>query len=133
MAGLPSLTCGATDTDPCTQPRVLTWNDFGDRGGENELLQAFSQNGLIEFDDFDTYTTRGPSSLVSNGLGSAGRHGANSAQLAGYDCLVYECGDLSSGLISDGSGTGNNDKGNDVGTLTGWFSQPGNRWCCVLR
>ncbi len=106
-----------------SQPTVLFWNDFGHRGGENEYLQAFRQNGMIEGQDYDTYTTKGPSSGVGNGLGSAGFHGANGAQLDGYDCLIYVAGDLSKFTISDGTGAGTNDFSNDVGTLEAWINQ----------
>jgi hypothetical protein len=124
ITGLPTLTWTGPTT--CDHPDVLVWNDLEHRGGENELLQAFNQNGMTEFGSFDTYTTKGPTSLVDNGLG--GIHGANAAQLAGYSCLFYESGDLNSGLISDGTRTGNNDKGNDVGVLTAWMGQAGNRY-----
>ncbi len=127
--GLPSLRCGA-DTDPCTQPSVLLWNDAPDRGNVDELAQAFGQNGLVLGRDYDQYRTNGAASLASNGLGSAGAHGASSGQLIGYRSLFYDCAALSRGLISDGSGggSGSNDKGNDVAALTGWMAQAGNRY-----
>jgi hypothetical protein len=131
VVGLPSLTCGATDASACTQPNIIWWNDLGDRGGENEFLQALGQNGLTEFQDYDTYTTRGPSSLVDNGLGSI-THGANADQFAGYNCLLYEAGDLASGLICDGSGAGNNDKSADVQLLTAWMGQEGDRFAAYF-
>ena len=111
-----------------TQPEILVINDFGHRGGEATLLSAFGQNGMFEAADFDVYTTMGPSSLVSNGIGSAGAHGATVAQLAGYDCLLYESGNLASGLISDGSDGNGNDKGNDVAVLSAWHDLPGDRY-----
>ncbi len=126
--GLPSLTCGATDTDPCTQPSILFWNDQPDRGGNDEWMQAFGQNAMVLHQQYDTYRTNGPSSLISNGLGSASAHGASAGQLAGYNCLLYDAANLASGLISDGSSTGPNDKGNDVAALTGWMGQAGNRY-----
>jgi len=109
------------------QPKILVINDFGHRGGEAEFLHAFRQNGMIEGVDFDTYTVMGPSSLVSNGIGSAGYHGANAMQLSGYEAIFYFSGNLSSGLISDGSGDGGNDKGDDVGVLSDWHHQAGPR------
>jgi hypothetical protein len=126
--GLPTLTCGGADTDSCTQPSVLFWNDQPDRGGNDEWIQALGQNGLRLHQEYDTYRTNGPSSMVSNGLGSAGAHGATSGQLASYNCLFYDCANLYSGLISDGSSTGQDDKSNDVAALTGWFAQAGNRY-----
>jgi hypothetical protein len=111
-----------------TQPDVIVVNDFGHRGGEATILSAFAQNGLFESKDFDIYTVMGPSSLVSNGIGSSGAHGANAAQLGGYSFLLYESGDLSSGVLSDGSNANGNDKGDDVGVLTAWHDLPGDRF-----
>ncbi len=125
VRGLPSLVDAAG-----TQPSKLIWNDFGRRGGENEFLSAMGQLGFVEGVDYDTYTTQGPSSGVSNGLGSAGAHGANADQLAGYDTIVYLAGDLSSLLLSDGSNFGNgsnNDKSNDLALMTGWKDRVGVR------
>lgn len=128
IRGLPTLTFTSPTT--CTQPEIIAWNDFGwDRGGNEELLQAFNQNGLTDRVDYDTYTTFGPTSLVSNGLG--GLHGANPTQMAGYSCLIYRAGDLTT-TFSDGSVTGNNDKGNDSGLLTSWMSQAGNRYAAYF-
>jgi hypothetical protein len=119
VRALPTYTSTSGD-----HPDILFWNDFGRRGGEAEAIAAFNQNGLYEGVHFDSYTTQGPSSLVSNGLGSAGAHGANSDQLRGYSCIITEHGDLSAGLISNGSNAGSDDKGDDAGTLTGWWSNP---------
>lgn len=109
------------------QPSILVVNDFGRRGGEAELGSAMIQNGLIEGVDYDTYTVMGPSSLVGNGIGSSGVHGANAAQLMGYDTIIYLSENLSSGLISDGSDVSGNDKSNDVGVLSDWHQQAGDR------
>jgi hypothetical protein len=122
VRGLPTF----TNTDGDT-PDILLVNDFGRRGGENDYLQAFGQLGLQEGVHFDTYTVMGPSSNVSNGIGSSGAHGATSDQLRGYNCVIYVNGDLSGNGLSDGSSTGNNDKGDDVGALTGWVGQNADR------
>lgn len=108
-----------------SHPPVLFWNDFGRRGGEAAALSAFGQNGMLEGIHFDSYTTVGPSTMVSNGVGSSGAHGASSDQLDGYGCIIYEGGDLMSGLISDGSNSGLNDKGDDAGVLLGWWNTAG--------
>lgn len=110
------------------QPELLVVNDFGHRGGELEWLNAMQYNGLVEDVDYDTYTVRGPSSLVSNGIGSSGAHGATPDQLAGYSGLIYFAGNLASGLLSDGSNAGSNDKGNDLDVLTQWHNQAGHRY-----
>jgi hypothetical protein len=122
VRGLPTF----TDTDGDT-PDILLVNDFGRRGGENDYLQAFSQLGLQEGVHYDTYTVMGPSSNVSNGIGSAGAHGATPDQLRGYSCILYVNGDLSGNGLSDGTNGGNNDKGDDVGALTVWMSQNADR------
>jgi hypothetical protein len=120
MRALPTYT--GTDGD---HPDILFWNDFGRRGGEAEAISAFNQLGLYEGVHFDSYTTQGPSSLVSNGLGSAGAHGANADQLNGYSCIITEHGDLSAGLISNGSNAGSDDKGDDATALQTWWSKVG--------
>ena len=118
---LPTVSAG-------TQPGILFWNDFGHRGGENEYLQAFRQNGLVEGVDYDTFTTKGPSSGVGNGLGSSGYHGANAGQLAGYDCMIYVSGTLSSTTISDGSADGDNDLSADLATVEAWANADADRY-----
>lgn len=107
-----------------TQPDVLLINDFGRRGGENDYLSAFGQNGFAEGVDFDTYTVQGPSSGVANGIG--GR--ANADQLGNYGCLVYVAGDLAAFSLSNGTDAGNNDKGDDVGVLDDWHNLAGDRY-----
>ncbi len=124
IRALPSLRVGMG----ITQPKALVINDFGHRGGENDFLGAAGQIGMLEGMDFDTYTVRGPSSQVSNGIGSAGAHGATGAQLGGYDCLIYFSGNLSDDLLSDGSDDASNDKGDDLGTLTAWDGLAGDRY-----
>jgi len=123
VRALPSI----RDIDTGTQPRLLVWNDFGRRGGEDEWLQVLRAMGLTEGEQFDTYTTQGPSSLVSNGLGSAGVHGATADQLTGYEHIFYFAGDLSTGLLSNGSEDGANDKSDDIGLLQQWHDLPGTR------
>jgi len=129
IRALPTLT---DDGGGFRQPDILVINDFGHRGGENDFLGAFTQNGLIEDVDYDTYTVRGPSSLVSNGIGSSGAHGATGQQLGDYDCLLYVAGNLSSGLLSDGTNANGNDKGDDLGTLTAWHNLPGDRFAAYF-
>ena len=130
VRALPTLTDASG-----AQPSLLVWNDFGRRGGEDEYAQAFTELGLIEGVDWDSYTTQGPSSGVSNGLGAAavngplGRrgHGATVDQIAGYQTLVYFAGSLDTQLLSDGTNSGLNDKGADLLLLTAWKDLPGPR------
>jgi hypothetical protein len=109
------------------QPGILFWNDWENRD-EEECLQAFRQNGLVEGVDYDTYTTKAAGSGGGGGLGSAGFHGANAAQLAGYDCMVYRCGITKGNTISDGTGTAGNDVGNDLGTVEAWANADADRF-----
>ncbi|MBD3222876.1 T9SS type A sorting domain-containing protein [bacterium] len=102
---------------PGDQPTILFWNDFVDRGGDNEWLFALNQLGYKLGVDYDMYATNGPSSGVGNGLG--GR--ATSAQLTGYSTLLYTSGDLSVNLLANGDF--DNDPSNDLNVVTNWFAQ----------
>jgi hypothetical protein len=68
---------------------------------------------------------RAPGSTLGNGIGSAGAHGATAVQLSGYEEIIYLAGDLSWGLLSDGSSQF--DKGDDITTLEDWHALPGPR------
>ncbi len=123
MRALPTIDGGGG------QPSALWWNDFEHRGGEEEMLLAFAQNGMLEGRDFDTYTTKGSSSGMGNGLGSAGEHGATAGQLAGYDCLFYTLGNLTEPALSNGNkGVNANDWADDVSLVTDWHAQDGDRF-----
>lgn len=123
VMGLPTLLDADGDGTP-TQPEVLIYNDFGRRNGENDFLSAFNQNGYQERVHFDTYTTQRPDAGLGNGLGSAGVHGANAQQMAGYSTLYYFSGDLSGAL---GDGVSNTDKTDDIDLLQQWRGIPGDR------
>jgi len=99
------------------QPDILIWNDFVDRGADNEWRLALNNMGLHQGVDYDVYATNGPSSGVGNGLG--GR--ATSAQLSEYQTLLYSSGDLSVNLLSNGDFE--NDPSNDLGVVSNWFAQ----------
>jgi hypothetical protein len=114
VRALPTITSLAGD-----QPTTLFWNDFANRGGQQEWYGAFANLGLIEGRDYDEYYTNGPSSGVSNGLG--GR--ASELDLVGYTDMLYTCGDLGVNTISNGDF--NNDAGDDVGVVTAWLQQGG--------
>ncbi len=79
-------------------PKILFWNDFANRGGENEWYGALNNLGLTMGVDYDTYYTNGPDSGIGNGLG--GR--ATSDLLGGYETLLYTSGDLAAYTISNG-------------------------------
>jgi hypothetical protein len=101
------------------QPKILFWNDFANRGGENEWYFALGNLGYLQGIDYDTYYTNGPSSGVGDGLG--GR--ATSQTLAEYEVLLYTVGDLSTNTISNNDY--NNDASADLTVLDNWFQQGG--------
>jgi hypothetical protein len=96
-------------------PEVLFWNDFANRGGENEWHGALENLGFRIGISYDCYYTNGPSSGVGNGLG--GR--ATPYSLLGYGTLLYSCGDLSTFTMSNGDY--NNDPSNDLQVLDSWL------------
>jgi hypothetical protein len=118
-----TVRCLPTITDTAgAQPDVLVLNDFGRRGGENEFTTSFQQLGYGEGVDFDTYTTQGPSSGVSNSIGSSGAHGAEAGQLGGYHHIFYFGGNLSQILLTGGTNWGVNVKANDIDVLEQWHA-----------
>jgi hypothetical protein len=78
-----------------TQPKVLFWNDFANRGAENEWYGSLDNLGYAYGVDYDVYYTNGPSSGVSDGLG--GR--AAFAHIAGYETILYSAGNLATFTI----------------------------------
>ena len=122
VRGLPSLLDPDGDGTP-EQPEILVINDFGRRGGENDFLSAFNQNGLQEGVGFDTYTVMDPDGAVGNGIGTPGVHGATAGQLEGYRVIFYDSGDLTFAL-----GDGTVDKSDDIGVLTQWNDLAGDRY-----
>jgi FlgD Ig-like domain len=114
VRGLPTLFDTAGD-----QPRILFWNDFGDRGGQAQWHGAFESLGLFAGADYDVFYTNGPSSGVGNGIG--GR--AVSGQLAGYDVICYSSGDLASFTISNQNFV--DDAGDDAGVIDSWLGLGG--------
>ena len=99
-----------------TQPGILFWNDFANRGGEQEWYSAFNNIGLVAGSDYDIYYTNGPSSGVGNGIG--GR--TSGLALEGYSDMVYTAGDLGVNTLSNGDF--DNDAGDDIGALVNWMS-----------
>ena len=113
--------CRRCSTRPAISRAILFWNDFANRGGENEWYFALGNLGYREQIDYDVYYTNGPSSGVGNGLGGRATH----QTLAGYDILLYTCGDLGAYTISNGDYY--NDPSNDIGVLSAWFQQGGKK------
>lgn len=73
-------------------PDILHYNDFGDRGGENEWYGAYAHMGMMPGVDYDIYHVNSPSSGTGNGLGST----ATTALVGLYKHMVYTDGDLRS-------------------------------------
>ncbi|MBU8871645.1 MAG: T9SS type A sorting domain-containing protein [Gemmatimonadales bacterium] len=99
------------------QPDILFWNDFANRGGQDEWYGAFTGLGLLPGEDYDIYYTNAPTSGVGNGLGGRAAYG----QLDGYKILLYTSGDLSFDTITNLNF--DYDAGDDVGLLDNWLSQ----------
>ena len=103
-----------------TQPSILFWNDFADRGGEAEWHGALANLGLLVGRDYDVYYTNGPSSGVGNGLG--GR--ASRFSISGYDDMLYTCGNLSVMTLANGDAEADA-HGDDITLLDDWLLQGG--------
>lgn len=99
-----------------SQPGILFWNDFGDRGGENEWYGALNNLGLTMGLDYDVYFTNAPSSSVGNGLGGRAKVG----NVDGYSEMLYTSGNLGVTTISNGDFS--NDGGDDIGLINGWLA-----------
>ncbi len=104
-----------------TQPGILFWNDFANRGGEAEWYGALDNLGLLAGRDYDIYYTNGPSSGVGNGLG--GRVPVTAAPIADYNDMLYTAGDL--GLSTIANGDPDFAKSKDVDVLVQWLDLGG--------
>jgi hypothetical protein len=108
---------------PTKNSDVLFVDDFTGRGSfagsvENYWMPTFHSQIAPPNDHVDKYDVNGPTSGVSNGPGSR----AKTKQLVDeYRAIIWDCGDLSSITISDG--TVNSDKSNDCVMLINWFEQ----------
>jgi len=98
------------------QPGILFWNDFGNRGGEDEWYSALTARWKVQGVDYDVYYTNGPTSGLGNGLGGRAVYD----QIKNYTDLFYTCGDLMVNTISNGDF--NNDPSRDIQLLTDWLA-----------
>lgn len=107
-------------------PQILVWNsdDSGD-GLAQTMLDDRWLDGFDDYFGFDEYRTLNPSGFGSNGLGSAGAHGATADQLVDYRIILADFADLGRGLMSDGTSMSSNDKSDDIGTLSTWWNSSG--------
>jgi hypothetical protein len=101
---------------PTGESDVLYVDDFSGRGAQPYFDSVFDEMGYVP----DRYDTRGPSSLVANGPGAR----AATAQINGvYKKILWNCGDLSTGTVGDG--TGNPEKSPDAQMLFNFLDQSG--------
>ena len=121
--GLPTL-AGAV----ATQPPILVIDDTGQTSRGAVIESALAQIGRRPGCEVDVYRVRAAGSGLSNGIGSAAGHGANAAQLSGYEAVLVFGGDQGAYLLSDGSGDPLDDDGEDLGVLQQWRAQTGNRY-----
>ncbi len=108
---------------PTKNSDVLFVDDFTGRGSfvgsvENYWMPVLAAVLPQPSNNVDKYDVNGPTSGVSNGPGSR----AKTKQLVDwYYAIVWDCGDLESITISDG--TVNSDKSDDCSMLINWFEQ----------
>ncbi len=117
VRALPSVYEDPLNPGQLVTPGMLFWNDFANRGGEEEWYGALSNLGFVNGVDYDIYYTNRPDSGEGNGLG--GR--ATSLCLMNYDNMLYSSGDLTVATISNGDYS--LDPGNDVELLDSWLRQ----------
>ncbi len=101
--------------DTYTQPELLFWNDFFNRGGEAEWFGALSALGLQLGVDYDAYWTNRPDNGAGNGIG--GRTGIGGIE--GYTDMLYCGGDL--GVYTWGDGNYDADPGQDIQLISQWL------------
>lgn len=111
VRGLPTFeTMAAGD-----HPAILFINDNANRGLENEFSFAFQNLGYKEGVDYDMFYVNGPDAGDANSIGER----STATQLAGYETIIYACGNLFTGTICNGDYTfGGSD---DVGVLDSWL------------
>ena len=116
MRALPTVYEHPNQPGVLTNPKTLFWNDFANRGGEEEWHGALAKLGLVMGEDYDTYYTNRPDAGDGNGLG--GR--ATRFHLSHYDNMLYSCGDLTVNTIANGDFAV--DPSDDVTLLANWLT-----------
>ena len=120
VRALPSIYEDPFNPGTLVTPKTLFWNDFANRGGEEEWHGSLANLGFVQGKSYDTYYTQRPDSGVGNGLG--GR--ATVYTLLNYENMLYTCGDMTISTLSNGDY--NFDAGDDVGLMDSWL-RLGNR------
>jgi hypothetical protein len=134
---LPTLNSNVLFVDDFVGPTLvsdaLLDNEFSGRDSwegavENYWMSVFKAVFPPPNSTPDKYDVNGSSSLASNGLGSR----AHAGQLAAvYGIIIWDCGDLESGTIADG--TVKSDKSDDCSLLIDWMNtseHPCGLWIC---
>ena len=115
------------DDGPVPQVQTLAVLATGSDAENDAIIRTFMRAYYLEGQLYDSYTVRAPDYNLSNGIGSAGVHGATAGQLAGYEHIFVFTGDRPRAVLSDGTGYNFNDKGNDIGVLDAWVDLEGPR------
>jgi len=115
MHALPSIAATAAP-DVYSQPKMLFWNDNGDRGSEEEWYSALAHLGYAHGVDYDIYYTNEPSSGVGNGIG--GR--TSGLALEDYESMLYSAGSIGRNTLSNGDFEW--DAGDDISAVLTWLS-----------
>jgi hypothetical protein len=107
---------------PTKNSNVLFVDDFTGRGSfvgsvENYWMPTLDAVLPPPNNNVDKYDVNGPTSGVSNGPGSRAK---NKQLVDQYHAIVWDCGDLESVTITDG--TVNSDKSNDCRMLNDWMN-----------
>lgn len=123
VRGLPSLRDGSWG-----HPKKLVIDLVERLDPRRPLLEyTFAELGFVNGFDYDLFRVPLAADALSNGIGSAGAHGATAAQLDGYESILVLGGSESGVLLSDGSGLSGNDRSDDLGLLDAWRQLPGDR------
>jgi hypothetical protein len=106
-------------------PHILFVDDYHNRGTFDGLVQTYMDPALEAntrpgHPAPDRYDTNGPSSGVSNGVGTCVSASSDSSIFSrAYQTVIFDSGDLNSVTISDGSE--NSDKSNDAKLFRDWL------------
>ncbi len=106
---------------PTLASDMLYVDDYDGRGSMKGIVQQYYdpafQAALPTENQPDRYDINSPSAMVSNGLGS---RAPLEHLTAAYDKIIWDCGDLAAGTITDG--TSDSDKSDDAGLLLEWLA-----------
>ena len=107
-------------------PRVLVVDYAADGAPREQLSLLLDQLGWVRGVDYDLFRRSHTWSMVSDGIGGAGAHGATAGQLAGYRTLLFAHAGSSYGM-SNGADDSGNDRSPDTAVVREWLDLPGAR------